>query len=175
MVAETAGRCPPSAVGPAETAGSATNDKGGSPMALTTFDRQEVHRFAQAFEELFYRGDAATMTSFYTQDAMIMAPDSEAVRGRHAIHAFWQAACEAAQRTGMKRTINVQHVERSGGLGYVLSTVTLQIPAGSGRPAIITFHDVTVWKTGADGRWRVVVDSANRTAALQSPPSRSRP
>ena len=144
-------------------------------MALATFDRQEVDRFAQAFEELFYRGDAVTMTSFYTQDAMIMAPDSEAVRGRLAIQEFWQAACEAAQRTGMKRTITVQHVERSGGLGYVLTTVTLEIPAGGGQPATVTFHDVTVWKAGADGRWRVAVDSANRTAPLQAPPPRSGP
>src|SRR5262245_53507580 len=144
-------------------------------MALATFDRQEVHRFAQAFEDLFYRGDAAAMTSFYTQDAMIMAPDSEAVRGRHAIQEFWQAACEAAQRTGMKRTISVQHVERSGDLCDLVSTVTLEMPAADGRPATITFNNVTVWKTGADRRWRVAVDITNRTAALQTPPSRSGP
>jgi uncharacterized protein (TIGR02246 family) len=144
-------------------------------MALATFDRQEVDRFARAFEELFYRGDAAAMTSFYTQDAVIMAPDSEAVQGRHAIQQFWQAACQAAQRTGMKRTISVQRMERSGDLGYVLSTVTLEIPTGDGQPATVTFHDVTVWKTGADGRWRVAVDSANRTAPLPTPPSRTRP
>ena len=137
-------------------------------MALAAFDRQEVDRFARAFEELFDRGDAATMTSFYTQDAVIMAPDNEAVRGRHAICEFWTAACEAAQRTDMTRTITVQHVERSGGLGYVVSTVTLEIPAGGGQPATTTFNDVTVWKTGADGRWRVAVDSANRTAPLQA-------
>ena len=140
-------------------------------MALTTFDRQEFHRFARVFEDLFYRGDAATMTSFYTQDAMIIAPDTEAVRGRRAIQEFWNAACQAAQRTGMKRTINVQHVERSGDLGYAVTTVTLEIPAADGQPATITFNDVTVWKTGADGRWRVVVDSANRTAPLQAAPS----
>jgi len=144
-------------------------------MALATFDRQEFDRFARAFEELFYRGDAATMTSFYTQDAVIMAPDSEAVQGPHAIQEFWQAACQAAQRTGMKRTITVQHMERSGDLGYVLSIVTLEIPADGGQPTSVTFNDVTVWKTGADGRWRVAVDSANRTAPLETPPSRTRP
>jgi uncharacterized protein (TIGR02246 family) len=144
-------------------------------MALATFDRHEVDRFARAFEELFYRGDAATMTSFYTPDAMIMAPDSEAVRGRHAIQEFWNAACQAAQRAGMKRTINVQHMERSGDLGYVVSTVTLEIPAADDPPTTIVFNDVTVWKSDADGRWRVVVDSANRTVSLQAPPSRSGP
>src|SRR5262249_59705230 len=122
-------------------------------MALTTFDRQEFDRFARAFEELFYRGDAATMTSFYAQDAVIMAPDSEAVQGRHAIQEFWQAACQAAQRTGMKRTIIVQHMECSGDLGYVLSTVTLEIPAGGGQPATSTFNDVPVLKNGAAGPW----------------------
>jgi ketosteroid isomerase-like protein len=96
-------------------------------MALAIFDRQEVDRFAQQFEELFYRGDAATMTSFYAQDAMIMAPDTEAVRGRLAVQEFRKAACEAAQRMGMKRTINVQRMERSGDLGYVVSTVILEI------------------------------------------------
>ena len=104
-----------------------------------------------------------------------MAPDSEAVQGRQAIQEFWQAACQAAQRTGMKRTITVERVERSGDLGYVVSTVTLEIPAAAGQPATTTFNDVTVWKTGADGRWRVAVDSANRTAPLQTPPSPTGP
>ena len=142
-------------------------------MALATFDRQEIDRFARTFEELFDRGDAATMTSFYTQDAVIMAPDNEPAQGRHGIQEFWQAACQAAQHTGMRRTISVQHMERSGDLGYVLSIVTLEIPTDGGQPATITFNDVTVWKTGADGQWRVAVDSANRTAPLPTPPSRT--
>jgi ketosteroid isomerase-like protein len=144
-------------------------------MALATFDRQEAGRFGQAFEELFYRGDAAAMTSFYTQDAVIMAPDSGVVRGWPAIEEFWAAACQAAQRTGMKRAIKVQQVERSGGLGYVVSTVTLEIPGADGQLATVIFHDVTVWKAGADGRWRVVVDSANRSAPLPALPSRPGP
>jgi ketosteroid isomerase-like protein len=147
----------------------------GLPMALATFDRQEADRFAREFEDMFCRGDAATMTSFYTQHAMILAPDSEAVRGRRAIQEFWNAACQAAQRTGMKRAINVQHLERSGNLGYLVSTVTLEIPGADGQPTTITFNDVTIWEADADGRWRVAVDSANRTAPLQTPPSLSRP
>lgn len=144
-------------------------------MALATFDRQEADRFAREFEDMFYRGDAATMTSFYTEHAMILAPDSEAVRGRRAIREFWNAACQAAQRTGMKRAINVQHLERSGNLGYLVSTVTLEIPGADGQPTTITFNDVTIWEADADGRWRVAVDSANRTAPLQTPPSLPRP
>jgi ketosteroid isomerase-like protein len=43
-------------------------------MALATLDRQELDRFARAFEELFYQGDAAAMAAFYSEDAEVMAP-----------------------------------------------------------------------------------------------------
>lgn len=69
-------------------------------MALTTLDRQEVDRFARAFEQLFDCGDAAAMAAFYTEDAEVMVPDSDVVRGRDAIEAFFKAASAAAQRTG---------------------------------------------------------------------------
>ncbi len=119
---------------------------------------QEVDRFAREFEELFNRGDPATMASFYAEDAMVMAPESELVEGRSAIERFWRAACEAAQRIDIRRTINVRHVESSGNLGYVVSTVTLEIPAPEGHATIITFNDVTVWKA-ADGGWHTAFEA----------------
>lgn len=45
-------------------------------MSLMIFDRQELDRFARTFEDLFYRGDAAAMATFYAEDAEVMAPDS---------------------------------------------------------------------------------------------------
>jgi uncharacterized protein (TIGR02246 family) len=130
-------------------------------MALTILDRQEVDRFARTFEELFYRGDAAAMAAFYTEDAEVLAPDSEPVRGRDAIEAFFKAASAAAQRTGMRRTIRVRQVRRSGDLGYLLSTVFLEVPTAD-RPPTTTFNDVTVWRRDDGHGWRIVVDSANR-------------
>ena len=70
-------------------------------MALATLDRQDVDRFARAFEELFDRGDAAAMAGFYAEDAEVMAPQSDVVRGRDAIEAFFEAASAAARRVGM--------------------------------------------------------------------------
>jgi ketosteroid isomerase-like protein len=104
------------------------------------------------------------MAAFYTEDAEVMAPDSEVVRGRDAIEAFFKAASAAAQRTGMRRTIQVRRVERSGDLGYLLSTVVLELPPADGQ-ATIGFNDVTVWRRDAEQGWRIVVDSANREPA----------
>jgi uncharacterized protein (TIGR02246 family) len=135
-------------------------------MALATLDRQEVDRFARAFEQLFDRGDAAAMAAYYTEDAEVMAPDSEVVRGRDAIGAFFEAASAAAQRAGMRRTIQVRRVERSGDLGYLLSTVVLELPRADGQ-ATLRFNDVTVWRLDAEHGWRIVVDSANQEPARQ--------
>lgn len=46
-------------------------------MSLMTFNRQELNRFARTFEDLFYRADAATMATFYAEDAEVMAPDTD--------------------------------------------------------------------------------------------------
>jgi uncharacterized protein (TIGR02246 family) len=141
-------------------------------MSLMRFDQQELDRFARTFEDLFYRADAAAMATFYAEDAEVMAPDSDPVRGRHAITAFFAAACQAAQRLGMKRTITVRRVERSGDLGFLLSTVVLELPATDDKAARTTFNDVTVWKRDAGGRWLMVIDSANRTTPPQPPQAR---
>jgi uncharacterized protein (TIGR02246 family) len=140
-------------------------------MALATLDPQELDRFARAFEELFYHGDAATMAGFYADDAEVMAPDSQPVRGRDGVEAFFKAAAEGARRAGMRRTIHVRRVERSGDLGYVLSTVVLELPAAGGQ-ATTTFNDVTVWRLEHGEGWSIVVDSANRTAPPPPPPTR---
>jgi ketosteroid isomerase-like protein len=55
-------------------------------------------------------------------------------------------------------------VERSGDLGYLLSTVVLELPPADGQ-ATIGFNDVTVWRRDAEQGWRIVVDSANREPA----------
>lgn len=144
-------------------------------MSLMTFDRQELDRFARTFEDLFYRADAATMATFYAEDAEVMAPDSDPIRGRHAITAFFAAACQAAQRLGMKRTITVRRVERSGDLGYLLSTVVLELPVSGGTTATTNFNDVTVWRREADGRWLMIVDSANRTTPPPPVPGPPKP
>jgi ketosteroid isomerase-like protein len=69
----------------------------------------------------------------------------------------------------------VRQVERSGELGDVLNTVILEIPVAGERVTTSTFNDFTVWKREDDAGWRVVVDSANRTAPPEPPPTRAQP
>jgi ketosteroid isomerase-like protein len=55
------------------------------------------------------------------------------------------------------RTIRLDEVISSGGLGYALGVVVVRIPSG---PELTTKY-ATIWQRDADGRWRLAVDSSS--------------
>lgn len=122
-------------------------------MSLVTFDTDALHRFTHAFEDLFNAGDATAMTSYYTDDGQIMADGMRPIRGHAAIVAFWQAATERAFAAGARRTIEMHEWSGSADMGYVLSTVTVELPTTT-----IAVWDTTVWRRDPNGRWRIAVD-----------------
>jgi uncharacterized protein (TIGR02246 family) len=126
-------------------------------MSLTSLDKQEVEQFTRDFESLFNVGDAAGMAAFYAQDAKLLAENTELIRGRPAIEQFWHRAIERARAAGAVRTISLDEVTSSGGLGYALGSVAVRIPGGRQ----VTTKYATIWQRGADGRWQLAVDSSS--------------
>jgi uncharacterized protein (TIGR02246 family) len=126
-------------------------------MPLASLDKQAVEQFTRHFESLFNSGDAAGMAAFYTEDAKLLAENTELIRGRAAIERFWRHAIERASAAGASRTIALDEVTSSGDLGYALGTVVVRIPPG--RP--MTTKYATIWHRDADGHWRLAVDSSS--------------
>jgi uncharacterized protein (TIGR02246 family) len=122
--------------------------------ALPVFGQQELERFTRTFEELFDAADPESMTSYYTEQAQLMAHGITPIRGRDAIEQFWRAAIFRAQAGGAKRVIQLHEAHSSGDLGYALCTVTVDIPGGIHRAS----WDATVWQREPDGNWRIAVD-----------------
>jgi ketosteroid isomerase-like protein len=131
-------------------------------VPLTTFDSQELESFTRAFEELFNDGDPASMTSYYTEDAQLMAEGMEPIRGHSAIDEFWRAAISRAAAARARRTIRLRESSSSGDLGYALCTVTVEIPPGPGSTgaagASISVWDATIWHRDQNGHWSIAVD-----------------
>lgn len=125
-------------------------------MSLAAFSSPELERFTRTFEELFYAGDPDSMTSYYTQDAQLMADGIAPIEGHAAIREFWQAAIDRAAAAKARRTIQLHEASSSGDLGYALCTVTVEIPADGG--AVIAAWDATIWRRDPGGQWRMAVD-----------------
>jgi ketosteroid isomerase-like protein len=131
-------------------------------MSLATFERGSVEQFARTFENLFDAGDASSMTSYYAEDAQLMADGMQPIQGRVAIMEFWRSAIDRAADAGARRAIRLHESHASGDLGYALCTVTVRIPpardAAGAEGISIAVWDATIWRRDPSGNWRIAVD-----------------
>lgn len=142
-------------------------------MPLTAFETAQLEQFTRRFEDLFYANDPASMTSYYTQDAQLMADGIQPTRGHEAIRQFWDAAIARTAAVRARRTIRLHEAHRSGDLGYALCTVTIQISPADGTPGTggtrRASWDATVWQRDPDGSWRIAVDISTPLPPLIPP------
>lgn len=117
--------------------------------------RREIDATDSAFCEAFNAGqiDAAVQNT-YTQDAVILPPGAEMVRGREDISHFWQAA---ADQMGIDR-VDLQTVELTAAGAYAHQIGRGVLTLRGGQQVIAKY--VVVWKQDGD-RWRWHVDIWN--------------
>jgi uncharacterized protein (TIGR02246 family) len=112
----------------------------------------------------FNARDAAKVGALYTEDAVLMPPNTPMVKGRAAIEAWFKGGFDdgfSNLRLAPFRT------DVSGDLAYVAGTYTI-----SGKSSTGSFEDrgkyVEVWKRSG-GQWRIATDIFN--SDLPPPPA----
>jgi ketosteroid isomerase-like protein len=129
---------------------------------LSSLDLDELQDFPRYWERLFEDGDQRQIAAHYTPDAQLVATGLPTVVGHDAIENFWRLAIERTAAAGLHRTVRLDHVEKSGSLGYMRGFVEVCGPGVS----IVTRY-VTVWRREPDGLWRLAVDiSCNQPEAV---------
>jgi uncharacterized protein (TIGR02246 family) len=120
--------------------------------------RQAIEQANARMIKAFAAGDAATIASLYAEDGKMLPPDASEVAGRRDIQQLWQSWIDG----GMKDwTLQPTDVAASGELAYEIGNFSIQAPADNNTMATTTGNYVTVWKHGADGQWRLQVDTWN--------------
>ncbi len=76
----------------------------------------------QAFAAAIMSGDAESAAAGYTDDAYVLAPDAETLRGREDIRAFWQGKIDSGVHTVV---LSTGEVASSGDLAYVVGTIEM--------------------------------------------------
>ena len=118
--------------------------------------RQAVEQVNSQVMAAFKAGDAATIASLYTETAKMLPPDATEVAGREAIQNLGQGWLD----DGFKDlTLEAIEVEASGDLAYEIGLFSLQAPAENNAMMTATGNYVVGWKHGADGDWRLHVDT----------------
>jgi uncharacterized protein (TIGR02246 family) len=118
-------------------------------------NKATIEKLNDVWTAAFNKGDAAAVAALYTEDAYVLPPGSNMVKGRAAIEAFWRQA--AQQMTdGKLTTIDVLPLGRSA--AREIGTVTLKTK--SQPPQEVVGKYVVVWrKIGRD--WKLATDIWN--------------
>lgn len=117
----------------------------------------QIRASGARFAEALNNRDWATIESFYAQDAVLMVPNMEAVRGPSAIRRAWESFGPIRPQLALSTDQVVQECD----LAYETGTYTLQLnPEGSAA-----IHDrgkfITVWRRMPGGQWKLVADIFN--------------
>jgi uncharacterized protein (TIGR02246 family) len=118
-------------------------------------DKAIIQGLSDQFAKAFNAGDAAAVAALYTEDAVILPPGAELMKGRSAIQAFWKSAAEQLG-DGKLTTVDV----KSLGGNAVREIGTFMFRTKGAQPQEVTGKYVVVWeKVGSD--WKLATDIWN--------------
>ncbi|MDP5220082.1 SgcJ/EcaC family oxidoreductase [Ruegeria sp. 2205SS24-7] len=119
----------------------------------------EIEAARAQWMELFSAGDgAAVAEQSFTENAVLLPPDSAPVEGRDAIATFWQGAFDAGV-TGLK--LDTISIDVIGDTGIVTGYWTVTVPTEGGGTADISGKELLIYKKESDGVWRASHDIWN--------------
>jgi len=121
---------------------------------------QEIN---ETFKEALQAGDARTISQVYTENALLMVPNAETVRGRRDIEEFYQDALGLGFHDNVCERIVL---EERADLGYEAAQFTMLTENGQGEVIETRGKHLLILKY-IDDRWWVHIDIWNNS------PSRS--
>lgn len=117
-----------------------------------------VSKTRSAFIAALEGGDAKAASRVYTQEARLLPPSAELLRGREAIEAFWRAGLDAGISDVELETLEL---ERRDGLAYEIGRYALGLKPSDGGPLVDRGRYVLVHARQPDGSWQRAVEMFN--------------
>ena len=125
------------------------------PVPAMAQDKAAIQSLNDRFVQAFNTGDAAAVAALYTEDAVILPPGAEMMKGKSAIQAFWKGATEQLG-DGKLTTADVKPM----GSETAREIGTFSFRTKGSQPQEITGKYVVVWeKFGSD--WKLATDIWN--------------
>jgi ketosteroid isomerase-like protein len=135
------------------------------PPELTAADRAALAQNAEGWARAAEAGDMAALGSFYQEDAILMPPNHEVIRGREGIQAHFGAFPTLSD-------VRLEQIDVGGGpdWAYVRGSysMTIHIP-NVPIPASDRGKYIELWEKQADGSWKIARDIYNSDVAPAAP------
>ena len=123
-----------------------------------TTARDGIEATMKTFLESLSGGNAAGVAAQYTDDAVLLPPETARIDGREGIQGFWQALIDAGVRDV---AVTTQEVDDFGDVANDVGTISATAPSEDGGRVQLAGKYLVVWKRGGDGTWRLHRDIWN--------------
>lgn len=110
------------------------------------------------FGEAFRQADAAAVAALYTDDAILLPPNSDMIRGKQGIESFWQVVIDMGVKDAALTTVEIMGV---GDMVCEIGQYALTIQPEGQEAMEDKGKYVVIWKQAEDGSWNLHVDIWN--------------
>jgi uncharacterized protein (TIGR02246 family) len=110
---------------------------------------------SDAFGRALARGDLDAAMEMWAEEASIINPTGEVLRGRQAIGEVLRALLENGAEVG----IEVARIIEAGDVALGLGTLTLSGTGGDGESFRQQSSSAVIYSRAADGRWQLAIDA----------------
>ena len=118
-------------------------------------DKATIQKLDDEFIAAFNKGDYSAVAGMYSEDATLMPPGAEMIKGRPAIQAFW---AKAGEGISIVEVVAVEVTPLSSNAAREIGTFSLKTKATP--PSEVTGKFVVIWqKVGSD--WKLATDIWN--------------
>jgi uncharacterized protein (TIGR02246 family) len=123
------------------------------PQAAVDKVKAEIVAARDAFWAAHGRSDAKALAGLLTEDARLLAPGMEDIRGRAAIEAGAVQMFQALSVEDFR--IESSEITVHGDSAYELATYSETLRPRGGQPAPARGRYLILWKRDASGKWKV--------------------
>lgn len=120
--------------------------------------REKIDAANKGFVEAFNRGDVAAAMAVYTEDATILPPNADIMRGKEAITAYWQGALDMGVKEAKLETVEVTPMGDEA--VCEIGRYVLRIQPEGGEAFTDKGKYMMVWRL-VDGSWKWDTDAWN--------------
>ena len=119
--------------------------------------RKAIEKANLKFSEGIRQGDATAVAALYIEDAAILPPNTEMIRGRQGIEKFWRAAMQMGVKEAVLTTVELSG---TGDTVYEIGNYILKIHPKGQKPIEDKGKYIVIWKHTAYG-WKLHRDIWN--------------
>ena len=111
------------------------------------------------FRDAMIKGDTAGMASIYTEDAIVMPPNTPVVRGRAAMNAMNAGMFASISVTDMK--FATSDLILTGDYAIETGSYQMTIKPKNAPQLVDDGKYISIWQKQADGSWKMIRDIFN--------------